>query len=328
MSPALSVIVTSYNIEDYVERALTSVLEQDFADSEIVFIDDGSTDRSLKRAARLLKSVPNARLIAQANGGPGAARNAALAQCSGDYVVYLDGDDWYAPGAFALLWAEVKDTPADIVLSNRQRYFEGKKQYDDKIGPFFAKRRGTVAELPEVLNVIGAPSKLFRRQFLVENAITFPVGMSSEDFVFSYNAYRLAQSVSIVPELTYIIRRRKKHNSLTQERLSEFNLVSRFRQIEMTQEIVNTTTMAERFPGVDFKNDDYDQRLMRHVKVLATEQDPAVREAAMALLRTFIERHRREIFGAIRETIKPVYEAILAGDTDKVVALCRALYPK
>jgi CDP-glycerol glycerophosphotransferase len=328
MSPALSVIVTSYNIEDYVERALTSVLDQDFPDCEVVFVDDGSTDRSLKRAARILKNAPNARLIAQANGGPGAARNAALAQCSGDYVIYLDGDDWYVPGAFALLWAEVKDTPTDIVLSNRQRYSEAKDAYADKVGPFSVKRRGTIAEVPEVLNVIGAPSKLFRRKFLVDNAITFPTGMSSEDFVFSYNAYRLAESVSVVPERTYIIRRRKKRNSLTQERLSAFNLTSRFRQIEMTQEIVNTTAMAERFPGVDFKNADYDQRLMRHVKVLATEKDLAVREAAMDLFRTFIERHKREIFAAIGDNTKSVYEAILAGDTDKVIALCRALYPK
>jgi glycosyltransferase involved in cell wall biosynthesis len=94
--PFVSVLVDTYNHEKFIEQAVTSVLEQDFpaADREIIVVDDGSTDRT---PDLLAKFAPAVRVLRKANGGQASAFNAGIPECRGEFIAFLDGDDWWAP---------------------------------------------------------------------------------------------------------------------------------------------------------------------------------------------------------------------------------------
>ena len=129
-----SVIIPLYNKAPYVCKALESVLAQTYADYELIIVDDGSTDGSAEiaeailqdPASRLIASSPH-RLIRQANSGVSAARNNGVAQASGDYIAFLDADDWWEPTYLEHMAQLIEDYPkAGLYASNYIYYKPGK----------------------------------------------------------------------------------------------------------------------------------------------------------------------------------------------------------
>src|SRR5580692_9281635 len=96
-TPAVTVLIDTFNHERFVEEAIVSVLEQDFpaTEMEILVVDDGSTDRTPELVR---KFAPRVRMLRKANGGQASAFNAAIPEAQGEIVAFLDGDDWWAPG--------------------------------------------------------------------------------------------------------------------------------------------------------------------------------------------------------------------------------------
>jgi glycosyltransferase involved in cell wall biosynthesis len=93
--PFVSVLIDTYNHERFIEKAIVSVLEQDFpsGEREILVVDDGSSDRTPEIVR---KFEPHVRLLRKANGGQASAFNAGIPECKGEIVAFLDGDDWWA----------------------------------------------------------------------------------------------------------------------------------------------------------------------------------------------------------------------------------------
>lgn len=109
-APMFSVCVAAYNVEDYIQENIESVLAQTFRDWELVIVDDGSTDSAGAVVARYSHKYDNIELVTQANHGIGAARNHALEIARGSWVVALDADDRLAPGMLGIM--------ADAIASN------------------------------------------------------------------------------------------------------------------------------------------------------------------------------------------------------------------
>lgn len=112
----VSVVVPLYNKGKYVERAITSILEQTFPASEIIVVDDGSTDDGPDKVKELAQSHPKIMLISQQNRGPGAARNAGLAIAHGKYVSFLDADDEWHPAFLETGLSLLEDQSANITV--------------------------------------------------------------------------------------------------------------------------------------------------------------------------------------------------------------------
>src|SRR5271163_4347128 len=95
--PLVSVLIDTYNHERFIEKAIVSVLEQDFAaaEREILVVDDGSTDRTPEILRKFERDV---RVLRKTNGGQASAFNAGIPECKGEIIAFLDGDDWWAPG--------------------------------------------------------------------------------------------------------------------------------------------------------------------------------------------------------------------------------------
>jgi GT2 family glycosyltransferase len=106
--PFVSVLIDTYNHERFIEKAIVSVLEQDFpaAEREIVVVDDGSSDRTPEIVR---KFEPQVRLLRKENGGQASAFNAGIPECTGEIVAFLDGDDWWAPGKLQAVCGALAD---------------------------------------------------------------------------------------------------------------------------------------------------------------------------------------------------------------------------
>lgn len=190
-----SVVVPVYNAGAYIDRCAPSLTGQSIGPDayEVIYVDDGSTDDSAQRLARLAARFPHVRVHAQENSGwPGKPRNVGIRMARGAYVHFVDQDDELAPDALERLYALAARNRSDIVFG---------KAHGEMQGPGnifrFTRERCSVrdTELFETLT----PHKMFRRAFLLEHGIEFPEGrVRLEDQLFLARAYPLAKTVSIL----------------------------------------------------------------------------------------------------------------------------------
>ena len=193
----VSVIVSVYNLERYIERCVESLREQTFTDYEIVLVDDGSTDSSGAICDEFARMDARITVIHRINGGLSAARNTGLDYAKGEYVLFVDGDDYAEPGYIKRLYEAMIATDADIVLCN---YFyrddEGELvnrtnyTYVAESGPFHNLQALCLFEDQQYGTFFDVVwNKLFRKALF--DGIRFPEGIS------------LVEDISIMPELYY-----------------------------------------------------------------------------------------------------------------------------
>lgn len=112
----VSVVIPVYNIERHLRQCLDSVAGQSLRDIEVICVDDGSTDDSPKILADYASQDSRFQIIRQSNAGPGAARNTGMAQATGEYLIFLDSDDWFEPDFLERMVAKAESTGADVTI--------------------------------------------------------------------------------------------------------------------------------------------------------------------------------------------------------------------
>lgn len=183
----ISVIVAAYNIEDYIERGVTSILKQTYRNLEIILVDDGSTDRSGSICDKMAQNDKRVITIHKENGGPADARNAGIAVAKGSYIGFVDGDDWIDEDMYEKMLAALSEQQADIAIC---RYRQVHKDFTEDQ----SVNRVIVFEGQEALQYYveerkeydiqnAAWNKLYRREIL-EN-VSFPAGKWYEDIMFA-----------------------------------------------------------------------------------------------------------------------------------------------
>ena len=120
----ISVIVPVYNCEDYLEESLGSILNQTFNDIEIICIDDGSSDDSLRILKKIASSDSRIQVFAQENQGAGAVRNYGMKKASGDYVYFFDADDFLESDALEKAYSNAVRNDSDIVFFKFDQYIQ------------------------------------------------------------------------------------------------------------------------------------------------------------------------------------------------------------
>ena len=122
--PKISVIVPVYNVQEYLTKCVDSILIQDFRDFELILIDDGSTDQSGLICENYLKMDGRVKVIHKENGGLSDARNVGLDCATGDFVTFIDSDDYIEYNYLERLYNESCNTDADVVICNFYRYYD------------------------------------------------------------------------------------------------------------------------------------------------------------------------------------------------------------
>lgn len=189
----LSVIIPVYNAEKYLNDCIDSVLSQNFADFELILINDGSTDSSGDICEKYVLSDNRIKAIHQKNDGVSSARNNGLKHASGKYVCFIDADDYILPGYFESIYKAFSEKSYNIVMhyKNAGNYvFNG---YKDFIKSKF------------YFNI--TPFYVFDRIFLQENDILFPTGIThSEDHAFLIKSIVSSSTIKVIDNSYYVIR--------------------------------------------------------------------------------------------------------------------------
>ena len=120
-NPLISIIVPVYNVESFLPRCLESLIHQSYPNTEIILINDGATDNSLEICDYYSESYKNVFLISQKNKGLSGARNTGLRDCHGEYISFVDSDDWIHPNMISQLYRIMSDTHADASFCGSQK---------------------------------------------------------------------------------------------------------------------------------------------------------------------------------------------------------------
>lgn len=184
----LSIIVPVYNTEKYIVRCIDSLLRQDFDDYEVILVNDGTTDRALET---LQEHVDSDKIIIrnQEHGGQSLARNEGMKMAGGDYVWFIDSDDWVEENCLKEICASLDG--CDILYFNQ--YYESGDSADSAV--IKENNANTGKELCKQDVMVGPPFYIYRRAFLIERGLSFAEGLFHEDNLFTPIALYNARSV-------------------------------------------------------------------------------------------------------------------------------------
>ena len=211
-NPKISVVVPVYNAEPFLKEAMESVLNQTFANFEMVCVNDGSTDNSLEMLNVFASNDERVKVISKPNGGCGSARNMGIDNANGEYIYFFDPDDYIEVETFEKLYKKAQQNDSDIVICNFIQFRDSESNY--KTGFSFEK------DLPNVdlsnyvcdyqgvkkyiLNSYFAPwFKLYKKEFIEKNHFRFDLGIAFDDVPFHVKTMLKASKISFVPECFY-----------------------------------------------------------------------------------------------------------------------------
>ena len=207
----ISVIVAAYNIEEYLPRCLDSLLAQTYPNIQMIVVDDGSTDSTGKICDRYGEKYPKIQVIHRGNGGLSAARNTGLEIATGEYIGYVDGDDWIEPEMYEKMLFACENHGAEVAICAYKEIgndafsgdFSGKEYVlskDEALDTYVCDNRPY-----HIYNSVW--SKLFRKDIV--DGVLFPEGKKSEDILYTIRALLKCERCVFVdhPFYNYVVSR-------------------------------------------------------------------------------------------------------------------------
>ena len=264
--PKISVVIPIYNVEEYLEDTLNCLLKQSFIEEmEVLMIDDGSTDNSRYIIEKYALDYDNFHAFHKENEGISNSRNMGIDLAKGEYIQFLDGDDYISEKGYETLYELAKKNNSDIVSSRLVRL----RRYNIKDSYFFLQGYKNITEsldsvdlneYPEVLWDIFSTNKLYKTEFLRKNNLKFKQMRYYEDAPFGLESMILADKISICNDIFYYWRIRENQNfSITQQYSDINNFKNRIKMILLCNEIMNKENLNERLKNeLYYRWADYD----------------------------------------------------------------------
>lgn len=202
----ISVIVPVYNVEKYLDKCIESIVNQTYKDLEIILVDDGSTDSSPKICDEFADKDERIKVIHKANGGVSSARNAGLNCFNGEYVTFIDSDDYIEPNMFELIAEAIKGKDVDLVfIREKSVNLEGKTIYingDSPTGKILYFDRKKAEERIIKMQINGMCDKTYKRS-LIESIRVLEGKKHGEDLLFNIQVLERVKTVALVDEILY-----------------------------------------------------------------------------------------------------------------------------
>ena len=257
----LSIVVPVYNVERYVRKCILSVINQDddlFKDIEVIIVNDGTKDKSIEQIQDLVDKYDNIRLVNQENQGLSVARNNGMAQAQGDYVWFVDSDDWISSDALKVLMPHLdnvndiisiaytrvteNEEKAQCVFFNEPTTFSGKETF---------RRRCEFATM--------AQRGIYRKAFMDKNKLVFMPGIYSQDDELCLRASYLAEKVTLLPQPIYYFLRTtgENHKSIMNSGKPKYGF-----------DYITVTKSLTKFKEERVKEKDLRKRFDYHIAVL------------------------------------------------------------
>lgn len=216
---AVSVVVPAYNVENYIEQCALSVLNQSYPCCELIIIDDGSTDGTPQILDKLADRNDCIRVIHKENAGVSAARNTGIDMANGEYIVFVDGDDYLAPDFIEYMVGMAKKTGSEFCLSQNcfthKNECKTEKEELDVLNPADA-----TALLLSPIVIVGCWNKMFSRQLLINEQIRFATDLFyGEGLHFITTVAQRANCVAVGNQKVYYYRRNNALSATTKFRI-------------------------------------------------------------------------------------------------------------
>lgn len=216
-----SIILPIYKVENYLRPCVDSILNQSYKDFEIILVDDGSPDSCPQICDDYALRDNRVKVIHKPNGGQADARNVGLEAASGDYICYVDSDDYLADNNVLQLLADKTKSNPDIVHYKFKEWLEYNGHISECRFDYIVPTEGrSLAEIycdliDKDAYYNSAWSKIVRRKLLIDNNIRFEKGIVGEDNEWYYHVVMIATSLVLVDEPLYIYRRRQGSTTTT-----------------------------------------------------------------------------------------------------------------
>lgn len=202
----VSVIVPIYNVAPYLRQCLESVLNQTYKEIEVILVNDGSTDNSLDICKEYERVDTRVKVISQKNSGSSAARNTGLNTAIGEYILFIDSDDfWICNDCIKLLVEKVQLSHDDMIIFQSVKYYEKNNEYRETYESLDLNKfdnpsvKDTIHYLVQSGQIVAcAWNKFIKRSVLIENNIYFTVGMVGEDIDWTLRLFTVISSISAV----------------------------------------------------------------------------------------------------------------------------------
>lgn len=217
----ISVIVPVYNVEKYLRECLDSLINQTLTDIEIICINDGSTDNSLEILKEYAKKDDRIKVINQENKGLGATRNIGINIAKGDYISFIDSDDFLELTTYEKTYEICAEKNLDMIMfklinydDEEDRYYTSKYYEMKKIESIVNDNVFDYKDLGDaIFNIaVSACNKLYNRNFIIQNNFKFPKNIAFEDNYFFWNVLLSAKRIYFCKEHLY--KRRRHLNSI------------------------------------------------------------------------------------------------------------------
>lgn len=233
----ISIIVPIYNVEKYLERCIESILKQTYTNIELILVNDGSLDKCGTICDEYAEKDNRIKVIHKINSGLSSARNAGLSIATGNYIAFIDSDDWIKEDMVAYLYFLIKKYEADISICG---YFAVDKKF--KMNHNFETEKIDLFDKNEILNLYFRVDKnvrgimfvwrrLYRKEIL--QGISFTEGMTSEDIDFSYRIFNRCEKC-VVGNLKKYFYNLENNNSITRSKVGEKN----FHSLDMWNKVI------------------------------------------------------------------------------------------
>ena len=258
----ISVIIPVYNVEKYLKKCVDSVLAQDFSDYEILLIDDGSTDSSGKICDEYAEKTAHIRVIHQENKGQGGARNTGILEATGEYLMFVDSDDFLKSRALSILYKTASEYDADIVLFGAD--------FIDEQGNTIAVRTPTESKEPVILSgkqlllffkSTSPWDKLYRRSLFSKSGIVFPEKIWYEDLCVASEIVLYSEKTVCISNSLYMYLQRQN---------STMHIKNTDRNIDMLTAVSEVLNFYRRNNRFEENRDELCFLAVMHIMVLCT----------------------------------------------------------
>lgn len=221
---AVSIIIPTYNVEEYIGKCLDSLLCQTMTDFEIIVVDDGSKDRSHEIALEYQEKYPEViRAYKQENTGQGGARNWGVELSKSEYILFVDSDDTVSSKLVESTYKKAQESGADMVVFDAIVTDEGGKELTTMIGCHSTKEEISLASYPKILMEYPCPwNKLYRRSLFDNPEVCFPTGIWYEDLTGACIFLANTKKIEVLHEPLYYYMQRT--TSVMHSRTHEKNL--------------------------------------------------------------------------------------------------------
>lgn len=242
----ISVIMPVYNVARYLRRSIDSVLKQTFKGFELILVDDGSTDASPSILDEY-KENPRVNVIHKKNSGSGLSRNVGLDVAKGQYVYFMDPDDWLEGEMLRDNYELIRKASPDILLFGSYDHLENRVTSQNLDNEFLQSKKSFLERLPQLFkkNVMYTVwNKIYKKSFLLNFNLRFGSERSGQDYVFNIKVYDKVNTMLVTNKKYYHYVIQRKDSATTNFRKDMFDLY-RHEQIELINFIEKNNIRAK-----------------------------------------------------------------------------------